>query len=236
MSAALDLSSPTATRLQPARRLDLRALLGVLLILGSIVAGARVVGAADDTTRVWAVNRPLPAGTTLLREDLSAVRVRLFGGDAVRYLDAGRSQPAGRVLARDIGGGELLPLAALLPEEGAPPRRLVTVPVSRAHALGGQLRRGDVVDIVATVRTTGQGAVTRAVLKAAVIEDIVDDAGGFGSGADFAVVVAVHPDQALTLTAALQTAELDLLKVVGAGERGDIGDDEVRTGPAAGTP
>ena len=75
----------------PARQLarpswtDTRLLLGVLLVLGSVVLGARVVTSAQRTQPVWAASRDLPAGTVLRADDLKAADVRL-GVEAPHYL------------------------------------------------------------------------------------------------------------------------------------------------------
>src|SRR3954449_3519595 len=68
---------PVPRRVRPPRWLDLRLVLGVLLVLGSVLLGARVVGAADATVPVWAVTGDLAAGTHLVAADLRAVDVRL---------------------------------------------------------------------------------------------------------------------------------------------------------------
>jgi hypothetical protein len=226
-----DIPAPPARRLREPRWLDPRLVLGVLLILLSIVLAARVLGSADRSIRVWSLTRDLPRGAELTAADLAPARVRLFGsGEA--YLPATGERPVGRVLARDVGKGELLPRAALA-DGGAEPARLVTVPVRRSHALGGELGRGDLVDIIATVGQPGRGGVTRPVLTGVMVVDVVAEAAGFGRGsADFAIVVSVAPADAVALAAAVQGAELDVVTVVPAGGRsGDIGDGDVVVGP-----
>src|SRR6476469_1490712 len=73
-AAAADVpAGRTPRRVRPPRWLDLRLVLGVLLVLGSVLLGARVVGAADATVPVWAVTGDLAAGTRLDASDLRAV-------------------------------------------------------------------------------------------------------------------------------------------------------------------
>ena len=68
---------PTA-REMPAARLaiprwgDSRLVLGLLLVMGSVLLGARLLAAADDTVPVWAVTEDLGSGTSLQPDDLVA--------------------------------------------------------------------------------------------------------------------------------------------------------------------
>jgi hypothetical protein len=153
---------------RPPRWLDLRLVLGVLLVLGSVLLGARVVSAADSTVPVWAAAGDLAAGTELTADDVVAVEVRLDAA-ADAYLSTG-TRPEGRTLARAVGNGELLPRSAL--EE---PARLVqlALPVQAGY-VPPALDRGQLVDVYAVadpaVGATGvaDGGVTVVVRRATV--------------------------------------------------------------------
>jgi hypothetical protein len=147
--------APTPRRVRPPRWLDLRLVLGVLLVLGSVLLGARVVGAADATVPVWAVAHDLAAGTELGADDLVAVDVRLDGA-ATAYLSTSTT-PEGRTLGRAVRAGELLPRSAL--EE---PAELVQValPVQAGYVPPG-LTRGQLVDVYA-LADPAAGAVAEA--------------------------------------------------------------------------
>jgi hypothetical protein len=106
--------------------------LGVLLVLVSVVVGARVLSAADRSTLVWAASKDLSAGSQLSDGDLEQVRVRLFDGLEERYVPVGQS-PAGLLLERGLEGGELLPRNSLLSPQEDVDRRLVTVPVEASQ-------------------------------------------------------------------------------------------------------
>ena len=124
-------ASPRASRLSKPGWLDGRLLLGVLLVLVSVVVGARTLSAADQSSLVWATTTDVALGSQLSASDLSPVRVRLYD-NVDRYLDATGPAPVGYVVRRALGAGELLPDDALvLPEDGA--FRLVTVPVEAGH-------------------------------------------------------------------------------------------------------
>ncbi len=105
---------PVATRVARAGWRDPRLWIGLLIVAGSVVLGARLLAAADDTVTVWAVVDDQGVGSPVGTDDVVAVRVR-FADDADldRYLPADDPLPDGIVLARGIGSGELLPRAAI---------------------------------------------------------------------------------------------------------------------------
>ncbi len=102
-----------ARRLAPPSWRDPRLLVGVALVLGSVVLGGRAVAEARGTEAVWALARPVGAGTALTAEDLRAVQVRLDPATADAYVAAEQRLAPGVVALRGLGTGELLPRAAL---------------------------------------------------------------------------------------------------------------------------
>ncbi|HWJ10945.1 MAG TPA: hypothetical protein VNS46_16310 [Nocardioides sp.] len=85
----------------------------MLLVAGSVVAGARLLAAADDTVTVWALADDRGSGSPVVAADLEVQRVR-FGDDAlVRYFPADEAVPDGLVLTRAVGAGELLARSAV---------------------------------------------------------------------------------------------------------------------------
>jgi SAF domain-containing protein len=136
-------SGPQPRRVRPPRWLDLRLVLGVLLVLGSVLVGARVVTAADATVPVWAAAGDLAPGTVLAEDDLVAVSVRL--DDVGRSYLASSTRPAGRVLARAVRTGELLPRSALDEPTGLVQ---LALPV-QAGFVPPSLARGQLVDVYA---------------------------------------------------------------------------------------
>src|SRR5207248_9589309 len=121
-----------------------------------VVVGAKVCSSADSASSVWPAARDLPAGSRLQSADLTAVRVRL--GDGSRYVAAGGAAPAGYVLTRPVGAGELLPSKAFVdPTKANDPalaRREVTVPVRQDH-WPTDLHSSELVDVYATAKTDG---------------------------------------------------------------------------------
>jgi hypothetical protein len=155
-------------RVRPPRWLDLRLVLGVLLVLGSVLLGARVFAAADATVPVWSAAGDLAAGSVLAAGDLVAVDVRL--DDVAGAYLATSTRPEGRTLARAVRNGELLPRTAL--EEPAGLVQLA-LPVQAGYVPPG-LDRGQVVDVYAVAdpaagaTATGDGSVALVVAAAPV--------------------------------------------------------------------
>lgn len=138
-----DLPTPSAARLSKARWLDARLLAGVMLVLLSVVLGAKVVAEADDSVPVWALTADLAPDAVLTMEDLQRVDVRL-GSGMDQYILARGEGPVGYVVTRELRRGELLPAGALASDDLADKRR-VTVAVDQAAVQG--LVRSSVVDV-----------------------------------------------------------------------------------------
>ncbi len=229
VTGAEGVAGPVPRRVRPPRWLDLRLVLGVLLVLGSVLLGARVVTAADATVPVWSVAGDLAAGTQLDPGDLVAVDVRL-GDAAGSYLSTG-TDPAGRTLARAVRAGELLPRTAL--EE---PEELVQValPVQAGYVPPG-LVRGQVVDVYGVTdpagTTTGEGVVP--VVAAAPVQAVSGRTEGVLSTATTTVqvVVAVPAAQAPGVLGAI--GGRPLVVVVHGSVDGEAGAAASGAGPSA---
>ena len=131
--------------MRPPRWLDLRLVLGVLLVLGSVLLGARVVGAADATVPVWAAAGDLAAGHRL---DRGRPRAPSTSGSTTPRTPTSPpgTQPEGRTLARAVRAGELLPRSAL--DETDRARRSWPCPC-RSGYVPPSLERGQLVDVYA---------------------------------------------------------------------------------------
>jgi hypothetical protein len=138
--------APPATRSRRPGWRNPRLLLGLVLVAASVIVGARLMAAADDTVGVWVVARDLPAGATLGVGDVERRQIRFPDADtADRYLASEDDLPDASTLNRPVSAGELLPRSALATESGPD---LVEVPVSVASDdLPATVRQGSVVDI-----------------------------------------------------------------------------------------
>jgi hypothetical protein len=144
---AVPTGAPAPRLRRPSWR-DPRLLVGLVLLLTSVAVGARVVALADHTEPVYAARTTLPTGTPLTVDVLDVVRVRLTGTDA-EYLDAKRSLPAGHVLIRTVGPGEIVPLTSIAPADQLLSRP-VNIPIDGEPPAG--LAPGGLVDLWASAK------------------------------------------------------------------------------------
>jgi hypothetical protein len=140
-----DSSSPAALRARRPSWRDPRLVLGVVLLCGSVLAGARILDGADETVPVLAVRGPLAAGQVIEPSELTTVRLRFADEtDADRYLPGG-TDLGDAVALRAIGAGELLPRDAL-GTGGAP--ALAELPLTlRVGRVPSAVRVGSSVDV-----------------------------------------------------------------------------------------
>lgn len=146
---------PPATRVKRTGWRDPRLWLGVLLVTVSVVGGARLLAAADDTVPVWVADGTLGAGARVTEADLEVRRVRFADEDDLgRYFPAREDFPTDRVLQRSVGGGELLPRSAVVAREDVDS---LLVPLEVApHQVPPSVTTGSVVDVYLTDGPGGQ--------------------------------------------------------------------------------
>lgn len=202
--------SPPATRHRARAWKDPRLAVGVALVAVCALLGATVLGGADATVGVWAARVPLTDGQALAADDLVRREVRFADQtDADRYVSASDALPAGTVLARDVGPGELLPRAALDTAGGG--GAAVEVPLSvPTEAVPATLRPGSVVDVWVTPDPDLAADASRAadadsvlVLGRVTVLSVSRAGGSLGPSAVRQVIVGVEPGQEDLLPGAL---------------------------------
>jgi hypothetical protein len=198
--------SPAARRLTPARWRDPRLWVGLVLVAASVLVGARLLAAADDTVGVWAVVRDVSAGAPLTPEAMAVRQVRFTDPvTAAGYLPADRPVPAGAVAGRDLAAGELVTRAAVGSRGGAAFEVPVVVDDTGAP---GDLRAGDVVDVWVAPPEGVDGAqeATRVLTRVPVVA-ATRSAGPFGDAATRQVLLGLEADASALLGPVLgQTA------------------------------
>lgn len=167
--------SPTPRRIATPRWLDLRLVVGVVLVLVSVALGARIVSAAGATYGVVAADTDLSAGKVLSTGDLHLAQVRLPGHGKGVYLSRIRDA-VGRQLTRDVSSGELLASDAVSP---AASRTTLTVPLASGAA--PTLTNGERIEIWVSTPTCP----STVLLPDVTVQKVTKSASGtFGSGDD----------------------------------------------------
>jgi Flp pilus assembly protein CpaB len=210
------LREPETTRpMRPRRRALLQPLpvAGIVLVLVALVGYLAVYSQATRRTGVLVATRDLPVGTVLRASDLRPAG--LAGDrDTLAALVPSRQLGlvAGKRLMTSVPAGLPLPRNALGPSGIAPAAFTVAVPM--LHALGGQLRPGDRVTVLATFQAPAGGAQTRAVARGLQVLSVGQASSGFDrASATIPVTLALtDPSLASALALASEAGKIDLLR------------------------
>lgn len=204
---------------------DPRLWVGVVVVAVSVVAGAKLISAADETVAVWATASDLGAGDEVGPDDLVATRVHFAEtGDLAGYFTVEEQLPADLELTRGVGAGELLPRAAV---GEAGDSGMLEVPVAvAAEQVPRSVRSGSVVDIY-LVPSTGPGGAGREVacardscaehgpaLSAVTVVDAPPLDQGFAATGTRQLVLAVDEQDAREFFALLGSADSPVVTVV----------------------
>lgn len=209
---------PAATRSTAPGWRDPRLWIGLLIVAVSVVVGARVLAAADDTVAVWAVSADAGPGAELTAGDLVAHRVRFADeADDASYFAVDDELPPRMLLVRGVGAGELLPRAAV----GAADQAGDTVDLPLAvdpDLVPSSVGSGSVVDVY-LVSKPGKRQTSATSAPPALSEVTVVDApnpeSGFGaSSGRRQLVVSVSSADAASFLAALGATDSPVLTVV----------------------
>lgn len=188
-----------------------RIAFGVLLVVGSVVAGAHVFAAADRYSEVLVARHALVPGEHVADSDLTVGRVR-FGDAAAAYL-AAPSTASGYVVTRYVGTGELVPAAAVTSAStAAPATRLVAAPVAVGHA-PLNLTRGDVVDVYLSAKRPNGAAVAPVLVLGSTAVAAVSGGDNLGGTDEESVVLVVPDPKVATVIAAAESGAIDLVLV-----------------------
>ena len=207
---------PAASRTTPPGWRDPRLWIGIALVTGSVVAGARILAGADDMTAVWSASSDLVAGQTLTADDLTATRVR-FDDDAdqERYLAVDDELPTALTLTRPLATGELVPAGAL-GEQSDDDTVAVSIAVSAEH-VPTDLVRGSRVDVWVIGEDRRSRADAELVLGDVLILDAPLVSDSFASATSRQLVLAVPHDDEESLGQVLAASGDDRVRVVGRG-------------------
>lgn len=198
---------------------------GFLVTVAAVGTFAAYRGASDDRGRDYVVTtRDLPAGHRLERSDL-----RVEHGDLAMSLASGsftsQDELEGTVTLAPMGPSDLIQRSQVtgigdrVPDGASE----FSFAIEREHALAGDIRRGEAIDVLATFGT-GSDSYTLVVAQHATVVD-TSDAGRatIGSGARLVITLALDsPDQTIALAHATQTAAITIVRTRGDASPGPL--------------
>lgn len=176
----------------PRRRfaLDLRLVLGLLLVAASVAAVTLLVGAADTRVVVYAADEALAPGDRIDADDLVERSVALDGAEEL-YLRVGAVPDEGFVVAQPVAAGQLVPVAAAGSVDG---QRATSLVLQLAGPVSTVVETGTLVDVWGVTLLDGNetGAPVVLASQATVVRVLEDDglvAGTAGAASTVEVLV-----------------------------------------------
>jgi hypothetical protein len=177
----------------PRRRfaLDLRLVIGLLLVAASVGAVTLLVGAADTRVTVYAAGEALAPGDRIDADDLVERSVALDGAEDL-YLRVGAVPDGGFVVAQPVAEGQLVPLSAAGSVDG---QRATSLVLQLAGPVSTVVEPGSLVDVWGVTLGTGDETGTPVVLasQATVVRVLEDDALVSGAGGAASTVEVLVP-------------------------------------------
>ena len=215
-------ASPTRALRRPLR-LDMRAVVGILLMLVATGGSIAVWTTLQDTRDVLVASHELQAGATITSSDLAVARARLDDAIYTAALPAEKLRSVlGRQLAEPAHANQVLVQAQLATHPAvAPDQEVLSLAVRTETTAGGRIRPGDSVQILAT--DSRRDGASRVVLPRVAVYDVGretssssagvplsrDATGGTGAPVTWLSVI-VDEQQALQLTQAKWSGEIDV--------------------------
>jgi len=199
------------TRLIPASFLRPVPLAGAGLVLAGLAVLLGAGSSAGGPTPVLVATRALPGGTVLRSSDLRRAAIGAGSGVLATLVPASdESRALGETLSTPLSSGQPLARSALSAGEPA----AFTLTVVAEHALGGALRVGDRVTVLATFQTSAGGEVTRELARHLLVLAVGQPPSiGDPNQATVPVTVALpDPSLAARLALANSAARIDILR------------------------
>jgi Flp pilus assembly protein CpaB len=223
MAATIPLTPSRALR-RP-RRLDMRALLGMFIMLATLGGSILVWSSATTGRDVLVAANDLPAGATLAAADLLTVSVRVDPSESDGLIPATQLHTlVGRTLREPVARHAFLSSAVVTgqPALGRDEMEL-TIPVTAQTALDGRLQPGDTVAVLSTENKGTRQAQTTVLIDQARVREVGYDPSSASDSTSTPTVAspaAIHSvtllltrTQAIEVARAKWNGELDVARV-----------------------
>lgn len=202
-----------------------RALPGGRAVLGGFLVAASATGvfaawtsaSQGPTTRYAVVTADVAPGERIERADLALVTIEL--PDAQRRLAFTDLEVlVGSTALAPLTDGQLVQSSAVAKPVGSPDRAQISLRVEPSGAVGGDLRSGDTVDVIATY-TAGGAPETTTISRGALVVKLIADERRVGSGGAVVVVLAVRPNELESIASAAAAGYVTLARTTGVADR-----------------
>lgn len=132
------------------RRLDMRVVVGMILMLFAIAGTASIVQKARDRVPVLVAARSVEAGEVIKSSDLRVADISVVGG--ISYLAASRTREiAGQIAAKPLAAGEILTPHSVVSKSSLPAGYVsMSVALKPSRAAAGSLQAGDHVAVISS--------------------------------------------------------------------------------------
>lgn len=215
--------SPGATRqVRPRRTLPGgRAVVGGFLVAAAAVGifAAYATATAPPSTAYAVAARDVAVGSMLSGREFRFVPLDLPPALRSRAVpEELRDQLSGLQTLGPLTAGDLLLESNVVRAGGERPTEQISIPLASSRAMMGQLRAGEVVDIVATYGTGGADSFTAYAARG--VQVVAIEGGGSTIGQDIKVftVALERPEDVLSVAHAVNTAEVFLVRTPGGGD------------------
>lgn len=196
-----------------------RAVIGGFLVAASAtgVFAAWSSASSGPSTAYVVVTDDIAPGERIERGDLALVTVDLPAAQR-RLAFTDLEVLVGATAIAPLVDGQLVQSSAVAKPTGAPERAQVSLRVEAGAAVGGDLRPGDVVDVIATY-TSGGEPQTSTIARSALVVKLVRDEQRVGAGSSVVVVLAVRPDELEPIASAAAAGHVTIARTTGVAGR-----------------
>jgi Flp pilus assembly protein CpaB len=188
-------------------------LVGVGLVVVALVGSLALVNSATHRDGVVVATRDLAPGTVVRSGDVRVAKLATDRATLAGLVPAdGLSELVGRTVRTGVAAGTPIATAAVGRSVSEPDAFTLVVPV--AHALGGGLRAGDHVTVLATYQTADGQAIARPVARNLVVVSVGQPPSGIGTETASVSVTVLLPIASLASALALANSDgkIDLLR------------------------
>lgn len=198
------------------RRIDLRIVIGILLMLFTMAAGATVIRKAQDRTPVLVAAQQVQPGEVITAEHLRTAWISAAEG--IDYLPASdRAGIVGQIAAEPLTRGKIIGSGAVIKTPALPAGFVaMSLALKPEKAAAGELRPGDRVAVIASTSPDRPDARTMILLRDIEILSSRHNQSSEGSGV--LVVLKVRLEEARAIAEAQSAGTIHLVLQSGQAE------------------